>query len=629
MDQFGEQLSFFELSREDGSFLATPSKSRNTEFDMRHASPEDAAGFKESDKSEWKAVIDMGSVKILPPEEAAKIAKQFPHRVITSRMIRRKKPMPGVGNFKFKSRWCVHGHKDPDSHMLKTYSPMLSTEAISMFFQICVNLSLLVSLADVSNAFCQAEPLDRPHGKIYVKPCEGLDLPPGCLVELVAPVYGLDDAPLRWHQTLITFFESLGFVRSLLEPCWLVKRERGAIVAMVLIEVDDINIGVIPGYQEELRKCMEQRFSFGKWEHGEADFAGRHVKVLPDKVLLDQRKYIAEKIFPLKPARGRLGNKQELLDKDEFEQYRSLLYKINWVAHQTRPEAAGVVSILSSRLKQATVHDLACLNKLAAHLRNTAQQCLVLHKFENKDMVFIAASDAGGVDSLPIRKRSNELQDTVQGAWVIMASNELPAADRKSKVSILSWRSTKLKRRVSSTLAGEALSFSQSLGEMEWLQVMFRDIVYGDVCRKDWRSTLLPFIGLLREECELHEKLKECAITDAKSLYDAILKNNPTSRQDRRTSIELAIISEIMSKTKGLLRWSPHPKMIADALTKDDISKTNGALEEVLRTVRTGRLCLWDEEAELLRRKDPKFRGRSKRASELIRQGGVNLLTVG
>lgn len=280
-----------------------------------------------------------------------------------------------------------------------------------------------------------------------------------------------------------------------------------------------------------------------------------------------------------------------------------------------------MVSILSSRLKQATVHDLACLNKLAAHLRNTAQQCLVLHKFENKDMVFITASDAGGVDSLPIRERSNELQDTVQGAWVIMASNELPAADRKSKVSILSWRSTKLKWRVSSTLAGEALFFSQSLGEMEWLQVMFREIVYGDVCRKDWRSTLLPFIGLLREECELHEKLKECA----KSLYDAILKNNPTSRQDRRTSIELAIISETMSKTKGLLRWSPHPKMIADALTKDDISKTNGALEEVLRT---GRLCLWDEEAELLRRKDPKFRGRSKRASELIRQGGVNLLTL-
>ena len=92
MDQFGEQLSFFELSREDGSFLATPS-SRNTEFDMRHASPEDAAGFRESDKSEWKAITDMGSVKILPPEEAAKIAKQVPHRVITSRMIRQK-PFP-------------------------------------------------------------------------------------------------------------------------------------------------------------------------------------------------------------------------------------------------------------------------------------------------------------------------------------------------------------------------------------------------------------------------------------------------------------------------------------------------------------------------------------------------------
>jgi len=91
---------------------------------------------------------------------------------------------------------------------------------------------------------------------------------------------------------------------------------------------------------------------------------------------------------------------------------------------------------------------------------------LVLHKFNN-------ASDAGGVDGKP--------GDPSQ---LILASDRMPSASTKTKVSILSWRSAKLKGRVTSTLASEALAFSQALGELEWIQVMFRDIVFNDIDRK-------------------------------------------------------------------------------------------------------------------------------------------------
>lgn len=200
--------------------------------------------------------------------------------------------------------------------------------------------------------------------------------------------------------------------------------------------------------------------------------SGRHIKVTNGKVVLDQRKYIIEKIMPVKVSKGCLGNKTSLFEPEEFEQYRSLLYKINWVAHQTRPEAAGVVSLLSSRLNRANIYDLSCLNKLAVLLRSTAQHPLVLHRFESNKMIFIAASDAGGVDSLPVSEEPGAVTDTTQGAWIIMASDAMPSASTSCKVSILSWRSAKLRRRVSPTLAGEALAFSQSLSELEWLQVM-------------------------------------------------------------------------------------------------------------------------------------------------------------
>ena len=625
-----DSLNFFSLAQSEtgDSFLAKPAKTKNAEFNMKDASPEDKVGFQGSDSDEWKSILNLQAAKILSKEISDKIKQEHPDRIITSRMIRRKKPMPGIGAFKYKSRWCLHGHCDPDSGSFEVFSPMPSTEAITMFFQVSLNLSLNVSFLDIKNAFCQANRLDRPQGKLYALPCDGLDVPKGCLIEIVAPIYGLDDSPLRWHRTLLQFFEGLGFVRSLLEPCWMVKRQNGKVIAQVLIEVDDLNIAADPEYLPVLKDALLKSFVFGKWEEIEADFAGRHVCVSPNKVTIHQEKYILEKLSPVPLIRGRLSQRDAPLSSEEFEAFRSMLYKVNWVAHQTRPEASGVVSILASRLKNATVHDVACLNKLIAHLRNTASQPLVLHKFHPEKMTLIAASDAGGVDGKPLSGDPYELQDTIQGAWIIMAAEKVPSASSKTKVSILSWRSAKLKRRVSSTLASEALSFSQALGELEWIQIMIRDVVHGDVSRCNWSDSLLPYVAVLKEDCQLRSKLQDsleqCAITDAKSLFDSLKKENPSSRQDRRTAIEIAIIIEAMRSSRSVLRWTPHPRMVADSLTKDDITKGNGALEDLFKT---STLALWDEFDELARRKsDPKSRNRSKRASQDFRESGLHLL---
>ena len=622
--------TYFSLRVNDDatSFIARPEALRNGEFNLKQATQDERLGFEAADQKEWLTMLKMRATEVLSKEASDQVWRELPERILSSRMIRRKKPVPGVGNYKFKSRWCVHGHQDPDSLELQTFSPMPSTEAIVMFFQLALNLELSVSYADVMSAFCQADPLDRPNGDIFVRPCEGLPVSADQLIRLRAPVYGLDDAPLRWHKTLLSFFNGLGFFRSLLEPCWLIKRTGGVVVAMVLIEVDDLNIATTKEYLPELRGALEERFTFGKWEQDEADFAGRHVKMTSDKALLNQEKYILEKLQVLKLGRGQLSDKKAPLTGEEFEAYRSLLYKVNWLGHQTRPEVAGVVSLLSSRLQKASVYDLCCLNKAVSYLRSTACQGIILHKFDNKKFMLIAASDAGGVGGLPpVPELAHEaVEDTTQGAWIILGADSMPSASKKIKVSVLSWRSTKLRRKVPSTLAGEALSFSQSLGEVEWFQIMFRDVIYGDVQRSNWRESLSPFLAILKDNCQLRSKIPQCSITDAKSLYDSVNKGDPSSRQDRRTSIELAIICEAMTQAQGILRWVPHPKMIADGLTKDDLAKGNGALEELLRT---GKLCLWDELEELDRRKKfPHLKARSKKASEAIRSEAKNLLAA-
>ena len=102
-------------------------------------------------------------------------------------------------------------------------------------------------------------------------------------------------------------------------------------------------------------------------------------------------------------------------------------------------------------------------------------------------------------------------------------------------------------------------------------------------------------------------------VTDAKSLFDCILKEHPAGRQDRKSALELAIIVRDLQQTRSMVRWVPHQKMIVDGLTKEDPFRGNGALEHFLRT---GVLSFVDMDTELAKRKaSPEARSRSVKAS--------------
>ena len=89
--------------------------------------------FDESDLLEWESVLKTKAVRVVIGEEASKLRRRYPDRILSSRMVRRRKPQPGVGQWKAKSRWCVHGHSDPDTADLVTFAPTPSTEGIMAF----------------------------------------------------------------------------------------------------------------------------------------------------------------------------------------------------------------------------------------------------------------------------------------------------------------------------------------------------------------------------------------------------------------------------------------------------------------------------------------------------------------
>ena len=584
---------------------------------------EERQKFRDADLAEWKSLEDeFKAVKVWRGAEARALSEKFRDRIMSCRIVRRRKPMPGLHQFKAKSRFCVHGHKDPDGGTFRTFSPTPSTEALHIICQVAANHHMRLVFGDVKAAFAQSDLLKRPRGRLFCRPCEGCPLDSEDLIEIIAPVYGLDDAPLRWHETVSSHLLAYGYVRSLLDPSiFMLYGDQGGgkhLRSAILVEVDDFMVASdCESTEEEVKTLLTKRFKFGKWERNEADYIGRHIRMTEKgEIWLDQEKYIVEKIQPLTIGKGRRAQKEDPLTAEEFSEYRSMLYKISWVAHQTRPEVSGAVSLLASRMHQACVRDMILLNKMAGHLRDSAKQPLRIRPFD-KDMVFIGVSDAGGVDG-DVRGSGPDglIEDPVQGAWLVLASSMMPSHDRRIPVSLLSWRSSKLKRRVTSTMAGETLAMSQCIAEVEWLQIFFRDVVHNDVDTANWQRSLSPFVAMLPERCALSARQPQCQVTDAKSLYDSLYKQCPSSRQDRRNALELAVVVDVTRKTGSDVRWTPHQRMPVDMLTKSDITTSNGAL---LHLIRTAALRIDREDEELLRRqKDRAARSRTRRATERL-----------
>ena len=152
-----------------------------------------------------------------------------------------------------------------------------------------------------------------------------------------------------------------------------------------------------------------------------------------------------------------------------------------------------------------------------------------------------------------------------------------------------------MRRAANSSLAGEANSLCQSLGEADWIQLLLRDACFGDVPTADWRQHAGPYVSVLRDNCELHRPLPGVHAADAKSIFDCLSKNCAGRKEDRRTSVDLAIARDSFSQRGSCVKWFPHLLNPTDVMTKADVSKGSDAMGHMIRR---GTLTLSDAESE-------------------------------
>ena len=141
----------------------------NNEVHLSLLNDDEKEAFRTADHPEWDAIHGTGSVRVLSEKESKKVREIMPERILSSRMVRRWKPIAGVNQFKAKSRWCAHGHQDVDAPSLKTFSPTPTTESLHLCLTLALALDLCLQFADVKNAFCQSDPMARPNGPIFAE----------------------------------------------------------------------------------------------------------------------------------------------------------------------------------------------------------------------------------------------------------------------------------------------------------------------------------------------------------------------------------------------------------------------------------------------------------------------------
>lgn len=139
-------------------------------------------------------------------------------------------------------------------------------------------------------------------------------------------------------------------------------------------------------------------------------------------------------------------------------------------------------------------------------------------------------------------------------------------------MSIIAWKSRRLRRKAGSTCLCEAISLSTALGALEKQIAMWNSI---RISRYDPRVQSeenddgglrgKPVV-IAAENPDFADPLS-VAVVDAKSVFDAS-SSEQAAGDDDRTALEIAVIQDSLSKTRGRIRWVPHNENPADILTK-------------------------------------------------------------
>lgn len=355
----------------------------------------------ESMKKELRHLIDSGAIQLVPkPDGCNVVSTTWAHKFKHDEENR-----PTYA----KSRVCPRGFSQQvgiDYNPDEVAAPTIMLASCMFMFAMQAVRSMFAGLFDVDAAFTIPVLKDD----VYMEIPLGMERVPGHVLKLNTSLNGLKQSAYNWHEMAKGFLLSVGFVSSVVDPCFFI-RWSGQVLSLVGLYVDDFRAQFdLEEDKVEFKDAMKKVFPI-------KELTGEHylgMKVIHDReaktVSVTHEAYITNMLarFNMSDCHGvhtpavpgsKLkkfipGVSNEADDpSNETYPYREAVGALLWLARCTKPEMLYAVNQCAAHCNNIRASHVAAVKRLMQYAKETIKVPLI-YRHNPEGVELYAYSDA-------------------------------------------------------------------------------------------------------------------------------------------------------------------------------------------------------------------------------------------
>ena len=133
----------------------------------------------------------------------------------------------------------------------------------------------------------------------------------------------------------------------------------------------------------------------------------------------------------------------------------------------------------------------------------------------------------------------NTRAERAQAGYVILFADKTLLERVAAPITVVSWRSHRVKRVVTNASAAEAMGLSEAIAQSHWVRALCSEVVLGLNLRERQEQENVPHL---------------ISVTDSKGNYDHLHNETIGPNKSRKDAIDLAIIREDLTRPQVFLR---------------------------------------------------------------------------